>query len=540
MDIRLTEEEDRICQLLDNYVKETQKDAPTKTVCRIAGGWVRDKLLGSQSSDIDIALSNVMGLAFAEGLAVYAREKGVETGTISKIAQNPEQSKHLETATFKVFGHDIDLVNLRSEEYTSDSRIPTGISFGTPLEDAQRRDITINALFYNVHSREVEDFTGQGRNDLRDGIIRTPLPPCTTFLDDPLRVLRCIRFASRLGFKIVQEIEDAAKDPVIQKAIINKVTRERVGEELTKMMRGRDPLRAIELIHNLSLYDPVFFVIPDSFSSTFSGKPGSPRSGLTAASVLHYILESEHRADSKLPQLHTLFYEAVKHDPTCYPRLYLATALTPYKHLTYRDKKDKSRLFVELVIRESLKLGAQSHFLDGIPLLFSACDVITSAVADPRKLHPTSERVGIGLFLREKAVHNSATGSHWTSSFLFSLVQDLVGSCDAESNVLNAEQASLIIEKYNNFAQKVENLKLQDAGDMRPLLDGRQTVAALEAKKPGAWVGQVLNKIIEWQLEHPEGTRDECIDWLRQQRGAGRLQIDDNTSEPANKRPRKY
>jgi tRNA nucleotidyltransferase (CCA-adding enzyme) len=68
-----------------------------------------------------------MGFAFAEGLAAYAIEKGVETGTISKIAQNPEQSKHLETATFKVFGLDVDLVNLRYEEYASDSRIPTGV-----------------------------------------------------------------------------------------------------------------------------------------------------------------------------------------------------------------------------------------------------------------------------------------------------------------------------------------------------------------------------------------------------------------------------
>jgi len=68
-----------------------------------------------------------MGLTFAEGLAAYANEKGVETGTIGKIAQNPEQSKHLETATFKVFGLDIDLVNLRSEEYASDSRIPTEV-----------------------------------------------------------------------------------------------------------------------------------------------------------------------------------------------------------------------------------------------------------------------------------------------------------------------------------------------------------------------------------------------------------------------------
>jgi tRNA nucleotidyltransferase (CCA-adding enzyme) len=136
------------------------------------------QLLGSQSNDMDVALSNIMGLAFAEHLTAFAHSKGIELGTITKIEQNPDQSKHLETATFKVFGLGIDLVNLRSEEYAESSRIPTGVvsffykcsftnsypvikSFGTPLEDALRRDITINALFYNVHSREVEDFTGK-------------------------------------------------------------------------------------------------------------------------------------------------------------------------------------------------------------------------------------------------------------------------------------------------------------------------------------------------------------------------------------------
>lgn len=76
---------------------------------------------------MDVALSNIMGLAFAEHLRDFAHSKGVELGPITKIEQNPEQSKHLETATMKVFGIDIDLVNLRSEEYALGSRIPTGV-----------------------------------------------------------------------------------------------------------------------------------------------------------------------------------------------------------------------------------------------------------------------------------------------------------------------------------------------------------------------------------------------------------------------------
>lgn len=76
---------------------------------------------------MDVALSDMMGLAFAEHLSQFASSKGVKLGTITKIEQNPDQSKHLETATLKIFGLDIDLVNLRSEEYAVGSRIPTGV-----------------------------------------------------------------------------------------------------------------------------------------------------------------------------------------------------------------------------------------------------------------------------------------------------------------------------------------------------------------------------------------------------------------------------
>lgn len=84
------------------------------------------------------------------------------------------------------------------------------------MEDALRRDITINALFYNVHSRAVEDFTEKGVDDLKTGTVRTPLAPRETFMDDPLRVLRCVRFASRFGFALVPPLQDAAKEADIQ------------------------------------------------------------------------------------------------------------------------------------------------------------------------------------------------------------------------------------------------------------------------------------------------------------------------------------
>jgi len=163
--------------------------------------------LGKESNDIDIALDNMHGEEFAK----LIKETIPGCKGFGVIKKNSEKSKHLETATIQIHGQWIDLVNLRSEKYTEDSRVPI-IDIGTPEEDAYRRDLTINALFYNINEDKLEDFTKQGISDLQNGIIRTPLEPLKTFTDDPLRVLRTVRFAVRFGFKILPEIIMAAKN----------------------------------------------------------------------------------------------------------------------------------------------------------------------------------------------------------------------------------------------------------------------------------------------------------------------------------------
>lgn len=247
-----------------------------ETVARVAGGWVRDKLLGRASDDIDIALDNQSGEEFARTVNAYLKSLGKKTGHVAVIQANPDQSKHLETANVKVLNFVVDFVNLRSEEYATNSRIPE-IRPGTPLEDAMRRDFTINALFYNLNDGVVEDLTGQGLNDLRDGLIRTPMDPMCTFQDDPLRVLRAIRFASRFNFTLHPEIVNAALHPSIQKAILEKVSRERVLKECDGMLRGSScrPFVAIALIHRLNMFD-VIFQLPADVISQLNVRPPLP------------------------------------------------------------------------------------------------------------------------------------------------------------------------------------------------------------------------------------------------------------------------
>lgn len=219
--IKLTHPERRLRDILvgaaNTWPRKPEQIEPL--IVRFAGGWVRDKLLDHPNHDIDIALNIATGVQFATHLEKYLETHKVETGEhfhFATISPNVEQSKHLETATANFLDLALDFVNLRSEEYADHSRIPEAMRFGTPKEDAERRDLTINALFYNLHTERVEDFTGWGLRDVEDGIIRTPLDPLTTFKDDPLRVLRAVRFATRLNFQIVPEIKNAVLDQEVK------------------------------------------------------------------------------------------------------------------------------------------------------------------------------------------------------------------------------------------------------------------------------------------------------------------------------------
>ncbi|KAI0320982.1 hypothetical protein OF83DRAFT_1101804 [Amylostereum chailletii] len=314
-----------------------------------------------------------MGYPFAVEFTEFASKvKNIPAKQVTTVKGNPNQSKHLETAKTSVLDLDLDFVNLRAEEYADSSRIPTSVTYGTPLQDALRRDITINALFYNVHTRMVEDHCGTGIEDLEKGIIRTPLPPKQTFLDDPLRVIRSIRFASRFGFDLVQELEDCVRSPEIQAALTQKITRERVGEEIDKMMTGRDPLRSISLIDSLVLFSAIFH-IPSSVM--LSATPTSSAKSVAAASILRTFLQPELASFSHSP-LHPLLTAKIASSPSAIARLYLACALTPYEGITYKDAKQRVRPAVEVAIREGLKVGTKNHYLDGIPALFDAAQLI--------------------------------------------------------------------------------------------------------------------------------------------------------------------
>ena len=233
--LKLNQTEEQIFRILKRAREiKLAEDASRGLVLRVNGGWVRDKLLGRDSVDIDISLDTLTGVDFTKYVLEAYKELLPETfGTNQNGEVRPPAPKteHLQTATIRIEDLLIDIVNLRVEEY-SEGRAPTSNVFGTPEQDAFRRDITINSLYYNINEAKVEDFTGKGLQDLKEGIIRTPRDALVIFLEDPLRVARILKFAARFKFTIHPSIIEAIKDPSVYEAMRAKVSKEKTSKEV--------------------------------------------------------------------------------------------------------------------------------------------------------------------------------------------------------------------------------------------------------------------------------------------------------------------
>ena len=194
--------------------------------CYVVGGYVRDLMLVRPSKDVEF-------LTVGSGIEV-ARE-------VARKMRGSHLSVFKNFGTAQVKGRDIELefVGARKESYNRDSRKPI-VEDGTLADDISRRDFTVNAMALCVNAGrfgELVDMYG-GEADLAAGVIRTPLDPDITFSDDPLRMMRAVRFATQLGFEIVPETFDAIRRNAQRISIIS---RERVMDELMKIMRSAKP-----------------------------------------------------------------------------------------------------------------------------------------------------------------------------------------------------------------------------------------------------------------------------------------------------------
>ncbi|MCG9895766.1 MAG: CCA tRNA nucleotidyltransferase [Fimbriimonadaceae bacterium] len=197
----------------------------------LVGGAVRDRLLGRpDSGDLDIVV---------EGDALRAADLIWQAGL---AAEPPQVYPRFGTAMLMIDGRQIEFAWARAESYDPESRKPDTRPADLAA-DARRRDFTINSLMQDLRTGEVLDLTGSGLADLREGILRTPLDPAQTFRDDPLRMLRAVRFRVRFGFRHAEGLPEALAQEADRLRIVSA---ERVQAELVKMLTGPDPAEAMD------------------------------------------------------------------------------------------------------------------------------------------------------------------------------------------------------------------------------------------------------------------------------------------------------
>ena len=221
----------------------------------VIGGYVRDCFLGSPSDDIDIVVEG-SGIDLAEAVAEHVRQTEHHPCHVSVF-------RNFGTAMLRYQGTEVEFVGAPKESNNRDSRKPI-VEDGTLEEDQKRRDFTINAMAFSL---QAEDFGALvdpfgGIRDLAAGIIRTPLDPDVTYSDDPLRMLRAIRFATRLStpemtFTIVPESLDAMRRMKDRMSILSK---ERIVEELNKILLTAHPSMGFRLMDQTGLLD---YVLPE-------------------------------------------------------------------------------------------------------------------------------------------------------------------------------------------------------------------------------------------------------------------------------------
>jgi poly(A) polymerase len=231
---------------LDHIVFKTVSDiiGSKNQQAFVIGGFVRDLLLKRPSKDIDI-------VTLGSGIDL-ARE------TASRLGKNINVSvfKNFGTAMFKYQQVEVEFVGARKESYQRNSRKPI-VEDGTLDDDQRRRDFTINALAIDLHpdrfGQLVDPFGGL--QDLENKIIRTPLEPDTTYSDDPLRMLRAIRFSAQLDFRIEEESLAAIER---NKERIKIISGERISEELNKIMLTKRPSSGFKLLQKTGLLAIIF------------------------------------------------------------------------------------------------------------------------------------------------------------------------------------------------------------------------------------------------------------------------------------------
>ncbi|GAB3711457.1 CCA tRNA nucleotidyltransferase [Nocardiopsis oceani] len=431
----------------------------------LVGGPVRDALLGRVSNDVDLTTDAVPQriLELVDGWADSVWTVGIEFGTVG----------------LRKRGLQLEITTYRSEAYSPKSRKPE-VAYGTDIhDDLLRRDFTVNAMAVRLPSQEFVDPFG-GLADLRDKVLRTPGRPEDSFSDDPLRIMRAVRFAAQLGFDLAPEVAEAARDMADRLTIVSA---ERVRDELTKLMLSPDPRRGVELMVDLGIAQHVLPEIPK----------------------MQLEIDEHHRHKDVYEHSLTVLDQAMDlerergHEPDLVLRL---------SALLHDVGKPKTRAF-----EGGNRVTFHHHEVVGASMSrkrLTALRFPKDVISDVSLL--------VALHLR---FHGYGKGE-WTDSAVRRYARDAGDQLErlhiltrADCTTRNRRKAAALARSYDDIERRIGKLAEQEELDrIRPDLNGNE-IQEILGVKPGPLVGKAYRYLLELRLENGPMERDAVTEELK-------------------------
>lgn len=447
---------DERIKTLTNLIKNAIKGTHFEGRVYYVGGCVRDMILGLPVKDIDICVEyKGGGVLFANYLTMTQRCYVQDT--------NPVMFETYGTAKFQLYNHDelkdieIECVQTRKEQYHKESRNPD-TCYGTIEEDAKRRDLTINALYYNISTDAIVDFNNS-LNDLANKVIKTPSDPDIIFNDDPLRILRVIRFSTRFGW----DIEKNTWLGMVKNAHrISIISQERISDEISKILLCDKPSVGLRKMYYCGI---LHRVLPDIYDTTKSYE--SRNQDITIFDHTMNVVDSvQPYIESRLA---ALFHDVGK-------------------IIADRRKDPNLDKFSAEIAASDLKAMKFPNYL-------------IKSVETAIRYHRGFAQYADGVTPPDKKIRK-----------FINLTKDDIGTT---IDLMNANNIHSVFNKKKRQAldilNRIEELEdIDKSTNVKLPITGNDLMKEFNLKQ-GKWIGIILNEIKEAYFENPDITKDECF-----------------------------
>jgi poly(A) polymerase len=442
----------------------------------VVGGYVRDDLIGDPKKDIDLVITiQDGGIKFAEWVCQHFGVRGPGNpvifprfGTakfnlrgVSKMVRDGQGSVRVDISDV-----DFEAVMPRSEQYTAGSRKPV-VAFGSLVEDAERRDFTINSLMRCVSTGQLLDFTGTGLRDLKDSVIRSAIDPDVIFTEDPLRMLRAVRFTVRFNGKLPLSMIKSLRRNAAQLA---NISHERIQDELNKMLVTAHPAKALRLLQLTGLLD---YALPELTHGV-----GMLQNHYHKDDVFRHILAVVEGTPAVLDaRLGAMFHDIGKP--------------------------------VSRTVDENGKVHFHGHEEKG-------AEITQRAMSRLRYSNEMVERISKVVALHMRVKKSGEYGELVTDKALRKLRRDAGEDLDLLLTVMDADNRAHapghdLPHQIDSIRKRFDALKAETVKPNLPI-NGNDVLDAFQnQRKAGPWVKEIMAAVEEAWLENPDMTRDDAL-----------------------------